>query len=114
MKRRVVRNVYFPVIAIVDTNCSPQNIDYIIPGNDDSIRSIQLYAQLAAEAVLEGRASAPQIEADDEFIELDAKGNPIKRKASKAKPEATKPKPEATKPKPDATKAKPASGMAKK
>jgi len=77
------RKLGIPVIAIVDTNCSPDDIDYVIPGNDDAIRSIRLYAQLAAEAVLEGRASAPQIEADDEFIELDAEGNPIKRQAPK-------------------------------
>ena len=75
-----------PVIAIVDTNCSPDGIDYVIPGNDDAIRSIRLYTQLAADAVLEGRASAPKVEVDDEFIELDAEGNPIKRKAHKAKP----------------------------
>ena len=42
-----------PVIAIVDTNCSPDGIDYVIPGNDDAIRSIRLYTQLAADAVLE-------------------------------------------------------------
>ena len=80
-----------PVIAVVDTNCSPEGIDYIIPGNDDAIRSIRLYAQLAADAVLEGRASAPQVEVDDEFVELDEEGNPIKRKAEKPKPEARKP-----------------------
>ncbi len=84
------RKLGIPVIAIVDTNCSPDNIDYVIPGNDDAIRSIRLYAQLAAEAVLEGRASAPQVDVDDEFIELDAEGNPIKRKAPKAKPAAEK------------------------
>jgi len=84
------RKLGIPVIAVVDTNCSPENIDYVIPGNDDAIRSIRLYAQLAADAVLEGRASAPQVEVDDEFIELDAEGNPVKRKAAKAKPEAGK------------------------
>jgi len=86
------RKLGIPVIAVVDTNCSPENIDYIIPGNDDAIRSIRLYAQLAADAVLEGRASAPQVEVDDEFVELDAEGNPVKRKAGKAKgkPEARK------------------------
>jgi len=81
-----------PVIAVVDTNCSPENIDYVIPGNDDAIRSIRLYAQLAADAVLEGRASAPHVEMDDEFVELDEEGNPIKRKADKPKKsEARKP-----------------------
>ncbi|MBT8048906.1 MAG: 30S ribosomal protein S2 [Xanthomonadales bacterium] len=79
-----------PVIAIVDTNCSPENIDYVIPGNDDAIRSIRLYTELAAEAVLEGRASAPHVEVDDEFVELDEKGNPIKRKAGKDKSDAKK------------------------
>jgi len=84
------RKLGIPVIAIVDTNCSPENIDYVIPGNDDAIRSIRLYAELAAEAVLEGRASAPQVEMDDEFVELDAEGNPVKRKASKGKADAGK------------------------
>jgi small subunit ribosomal protein S2 len=79
-----------PVIAIVDTNCCPDNIDYVIPGNDDAIRSIRLYAELIADAVLEGRASAPQMESDDEFVELDEDGNPIKRKAVKEKPEDKK------------------------
>jgi small subunit ribosomal protein S2 len=84
------RKLGIPVIAVVDTNCSPENIDYVIPGNDDAIRSIRLYAQLAAEAVLEGRASAPQIDVDDEFVELDAEGKPVKRKAPKDKAEARK------------------------
>jgi len=84
------RKLGIPVIAIVDTNCSPDDIDYVIPGNDDAIRSIRLYAQLAADAVLEGRASAPQVEVDDEFVELDAEGKPVKRKAAKAKPEVKK------------------------
>mgnify|MGYP001544571808 FL=1 len=77
------RKLGIPVIAVVDTNCSPEGIDYVIPGNDDAIRSIRLYAQLAADAVLEGRASTPQVEVDDEFVELDAEGNPIKRKTEK-------------------------------
>jgi len=84
------RKLGIPVIAIVDTNCSPENIDYVIPGNDDAIRSIRLYTQLAAEAVLEGRASVPKVDVDDEFIELDAEGNPIKREVSKPRPEAKK------------------------
>jgi small subunit ribosomal protein S2 len=75
------RKLGIPVIAVVDTNCSPNNIDYVIPGNDDAIRSISLYAQLAADAVLEGRASVPHIEEGDEFVELDEHGNPVKRAA---------------------------------
>ena len=78
-----------PVIAVVDTNCSPEGIDYVIPGNDDAIRSIRLYTQLVADSILEGRASMPAPEdAEDEFIELDADGNPVKRarKADDKKP----------------------------
>ena len=84
------RKLGIPVIAVVDTNCSPKNIDYVIPGNDDAIRSIRLYTQLAADAILEGRASVPHIEAADEFVELDEHGNPVKRaaKTPKAKTEA--------------------------
>ena len=76
-------------MAVVDTNCSPNDIDYVIPGNDDAIRSIRLYTQLAADAVLEGRASVPHFEESDEFVELDEHGNPVKRaaKAPKAKAE---------------------------
>jgi small subunit ribosomal protein S2 len=73
-----------PIIAIVDTNCSPEDIDYVIPGNDDAIRSIKLYTQLASEAILEGRASAPRIDVEeDEFVELDAEGKPLKRPAGR-------------------------------
>jgi small subunit ribosomal protein S2 len=84
------RKLGIPVVAVVDTNCSPDQIDYVIPGNDDAIRSIRLYAQLAADAVLEGRASAPQVEMDDEFVELDAEGKPVKREAESDKKEARK------------------------
>jgi small subunit ribosomal protein S2 len=81
------RKLGIPVIAIVDTNCSPEGVDYVIPGNDDAIRSIRLYTQLLAESILEGRASVPQIETtDDEFVELDAEGKPIRRSKEKAPP----------------------------
>ncbi|MCB1857091.1 MAG: 30S ribosomal protein S2, partial [Gammaproteobacteria bacterium] len=64
-----------PVVGVVDTNNSPDGIDYVIPGNDDAIRAIQLYVQGASAAVLEGRASAAHLGgpgASDEFVELDA------------------------------------------
>ena len=48
-----------PVIAVVDTNYDPALVDYAIPGNDDAIRAVQLYAGAAADAVLEGKAAAP-------------------------------------------------------
>jgi small subunit ribosomal protein S2 len=65
-----------PVVAVVDTNHSPEGIDYVIPGNDDSGKAIQLYASGVADAVLAGRANALQevLKGDggDEFVELAA------------------------------------------
>ncbi|MDE1460400.1 30S ribosomal protein S2 [Spartinivicinus poritis] len=58
-----------PVIGIVDTNSNPDGVDYVIPGNDDAIRAIQLYVKSVAEATVEGRASADLGQAD-EFVEV--------------------------------------------
>ena len=44
-----------PVVAIVDTNCDPDEVDYVIPGNDDAIRAVKLIASKIADAVIEGR-----------------------------------------------------------
>lgn len=44
-----------PIVAIVDTNCDPDEIDYVIPGNDDAIRAVKLIAGAMADAVIEGR-----------------------------------------------------------
>jgi small subunit ribosomal protein S2 len=62
-----------PIIGIVDTNHSPEGIDYVIPGNDDSSRAIRLYARGIADAVLEGRSDAVKeiVQAGDEFIEVE-------------------------------------------
>ena len=62
-----------PVIGVVDTNHSPENIDYVIPGNDDSSRAIRLYARGVADAVLEGRSdSIKEITGTgDEFVEVE-------------------------------------------
>ena len=66
-----------PVVGVVDTNCSPDGVDYVIPGNDDAIRAIQLYAGGIADAVLEGRSRIPEVPAgEDEFVELDEEGKP--------------------------------------
>src|SRR6201997_2450343 len=66
------RKLGIPVVAVVDTNCSPDGIDYVIPGNDDAMRAIQLYTAGIADAVLEGKASVPQVAVgEDEFVELD-------------------------------------------
>jgi len=63
-----------PVVGIVDTNNSPDDIDYVIPGNDDSIRAIQLYVQGVADAVEAGRNTMAQVGGtkDDEFVEVDS------------------------------------------
>ncbi len=71
-----------PVVAVVDTNCSPDGIDYVIPGNDDAMRAILLYAGGVADSVLEGKSSLPEVPVgEDEFVELDEEGNPKKRSA---------------------------------
>ena len=78
-----------PVIAVVDTNCSPDSVDYIIPGNDDAMRAIQLYSHGIAEAVLAGKASIPEVPTgDDEFVELDSEGKP-KAQTAKSGPSTT-------------------------
>ena len=64
-----------PVIGVVDTNHSPEGIDYVIPGNDDSGRAIRLYARGAADAILDGRTNALEEVATttrDEFVEVEA------------------------------------------
>jgi small subunit ribosomal protein S2 len=58
-----------PVVGIVDSNSNPDGVDYIIPGNDDSIRAIKLYAASIADAVLEGKAQSASITSKDEFVE---------------------------------------------
>jgi small subunit ribosomal protein S2 len=66
-----------PVIAVVDTNCSPDGISYVIPGNDDAMRAIELYAGGVADAVIEGRSTIPEVPVgEDEFVELDEEGRP--------------------------------------
>ena len=61
-----------PVIAVVDTNHTPDGVDYVIPGNDDSSRAIRLYARGIADAYLEGRNdTVKEIVGGDEFVEVD-------------------------------------------
>lgn len=70
-----------PVIAVVDTNYDPNLVDYAIPGNDDAIRAVQLYARAAADAVLEGKAAAPQAASvrEEDFADADGEGKGDKR-----------------------------------
>jgi len=63
-----------PVVAVVDTNHSPEGVDFVIPGNDDSSRAIRLYARGVADAVLEGKNAVIQeivAAGSDEFVEVD-------------------------------------------
>ncbi|WP_349256920.1 30S ribosomal protein S2 [Salinisphaera sp.] len=69
------RKLGIPVVAVVDTNCSPEGIDVVIPGNDDAIRAIRIYSEMAADAVLAGRGSKGKFTgAEEEVIEVQAKG----------------------------------------
>ncbi|OLP05397.1 30S ribosomal S2 domain protein [Rhodoferax antarcticus ANT.BR] len=67
-----------PLVAVVDTNHSPEGIDYVIPGNDDSSKAVVLYARAIADAIIEGRSNAMDdvvkavsAESADEFVEVD-------------------------------------------
>ena len=64
-----------PLIGVVDTNHSPEGIDYVIPGNDDSAKAVALYARGIADAILEGRNAAvtdvvKAVQGGDEFVEV--------------------------------------------
>lgn len=63
------RKLGIPVVAIVDTNCDPDEVDYVIPGNDDAIRAVKLIASKVADAILEGRQGEQM---EDENTEADA------------------------------------------
>jgi small subunit ribosomal protein S2 len=69
------RKLGIPVVAVVDTNHSPDGVDYVIPGNDDSSRAIRLYARGVADAVLQGRSQVlteiTTAEGDEEFVEVE-------------------------------------------
>jgi small subunit ribosomal protein S2 len=54
------RKLGIPVVAVVDTNCDPDEVDYVIPGNDDALRAIRLFTTKVADAVIEGRALATE------------------------------------------------------
>ncbi len=64
------RKLGIPVVGIVDSNNSPEHIDYVIPGNDDSIRAVKLYCQNASAAVLEAKSAGLEVAAkSDDFVE---------------------------------------------
>jgi len=83
-----------PVIGVVDSNNSLKGVDYVIPGNDDAIRSISLYTKGIADAVLDSRQSVAHLGGDgdsDELIEIDDSGAPVEAaKEINAKPKVSK------------------------
>jgi len=68
---REAQRLRIPIIGLVDTNCDPDGIDYVIPGNDDAIRAIRLFTQKIADAVLEGYNLAAE-----RYIGTEDKGEP--------------------------------------
>ena len=83
------RKLNIPVAAIVDSNNLPDGVDYVIPGNDDALRAIQLYTQAVAEAIETGKSTIEGGGSNDEFVEIDESGRPTqsagKKKASAKK-----------------------------
>jgi small subunit ribosomal protein S2 len=83
-----------PVIGVVDSNNSPKGVDYVIPGNDDAIRSITLYAKGVADAILESKQSVAHLgggEDSDDLVEIDETGAPVEASEEVvAKPKVTK------------------------
>jgi small subunit ribosomal protein S2 len=71
-----------PIVALVDTNCNPLNVDYVIPSNDDAIRAIKLLVGKVADAVLEGKAMRKEEDVDDKPAEATRTDKPV-RKAPK-------------------------------
>jgi len=76
-----------PVVGVVDTNCKPDGVDYVIPGNDDAIRAIRLYAGGAADAILEGRRTGITLPPGDSEDFIEVREEP-KVKVAKKKPAA--------------------------
>jgi small subunit ribosomal protein S2 len=86
------RRLGIPVIAITDTNCDPDGIDYIIPANDDSIRSIRLVASKMADAALEGKSrSGEDVEPNKDIAEAMAAANEDKEQVATESPAAESP-----------------------
>ncbi len=85
-----------PVVALVDTNCDPTGVDYIIPGNDDAIRAITLVCIKMADAILEGRPEvlkeAEEEEVEEKVEEIPKPEEKVAKPAKKAKPKEAKPK----------------------
>ena len=64
------KKLNIPIVAIVDTNCDPEDVDYVIPGNDDAIRAVKLVVSTIANAVVEGREGKAEAPAEEEEIDI--------------------------------------------
>ncbi|MGH9431841.1 MAG: 30S ribosomal protein S2 [Terriglobia bacterium] len=78
------RKLGIPVVAIVDTNCDPDVVDYVIPGNDDALRSIRLFTSRISDAVLEGRVSAEEKRLEEEKIALERAAEELEAQRERA------------------------------
>jgi small subunit ribosomal protein S2 len=79
------RKLKIPVIGVVDTNCDPDEVDYVIPGNDDALRAIRLFASKIADAVMSGRGVRESAQADDSGPEGEG-GDDRNRRARQGRP----------------------------
>ena len=91
------RKLKIPIVGVVDSNNNPDGIDYVIPGNDDAIRSIRFYAREIADAIIAGRVSVAHLgegRDKEEFVELDADDAPVavKKEGAAGKRTTTKKK----------------------
>ena len=64
------KKLNIPIVAIVDTNCDPEDVDYVIPGNDDAIRAVKLVVSTIANAVIEGREGTSEAPAEEDEIDI--------------------------------------------
>ena len=85
------RKLKIPVIGVVDTNCDPDEVDFVIPGNDDALRAIRLFASKMADAVLSGRGIRESAQADDGGTEGDDRGRRPRPSTPTRREQATTP-----------------------
>ena len=105
------RKLNIPVFGIVDTNCDPDDVDYVIPANDDAIRAVKLVAHVMTNAIIEAQGGTVE-KFEDEVINIDEEMNKTEEAKEEKRPNNKKPngpkKPFNKKPAPKATEAKPA------
>jgi small subunit ribosomal protein S2 len=85
------RKLKIPVIGIVDTNCDPDEVDYVIPGNDDALRAIRLFASRIADAVVNGRGMREAAHADEPAGENDSDERARRARPARQREQATSP-----------------------